>query len=409
MVHTIRGALEVWACDEEVECVVYESAPRGGKAFCAGGDVRAVYEAGKGPFVEGDRGKGFGAPGCVTADFFRAEYQMNFAVASFGKPQVAVWDGIVMGGGVGLTAHGQFRVATERALLAMPEAAIGLFPDVGMTHVLPRLQQLTTASGGGGPVAAGSVGRYLGLTGARLSGAGADLAWSGLATHRLHSSQLPALHEGLANPGLEAEAVGMLLDRLAISAKPLLAAAAASDPPRHPEPGPLALRAAALGRCFGPQHGSVAAIVAALQAEAAGEGAGAGADGAGASADDAAWAAATLVLLAKGSPTSLKVTLQCMALNGAPNVTLGAALVREFGLGQRCLRPHADFYEGVRSVLVDKGQGAPPAWHPAALADVDDAAVERFFAPLEPANALQLPRRKRINAAPTNTTTFFHA
>jgi enoyl-CoA hydratase/carnithine racemase len=369
MVHTIRCALEVFARDDNVECVVYESAPRGGKAFCAGGDVRAVYEAGKGPFAEGDRGKGFGAPGCVTSDFFRDEYQMNFAIASFGKPQVAVWDGIVMGGGVGLTAHGQFRVATERALLAMPETAIGLFPDVGMTHLLPRLQPPATP--GGVAVPPGSVGRYLGLTGARLSGT-ADLTWSGLATHSLHSSQLPTLHEGLSEPGLEAEAVGMLLDRLAITAKPLLAAA--GDQPQ------LALRAAALGRCFGPQHDSVEAIVAALEAEVA-----AGASGAAghAATVDAAWAAAALAQLSKGSPTSLKVTLRCLQLNAAPNVTLGAALVREFALGQHCLRMNKDFYEGIRSVLVEKGKGLPPAWQPAALVQVDDATVASFFAPLE--------------------------
>jgi len=200
MVQIIRDSIKDWGSNDDVQCVVYESAPRGGKAFCAGGDVRAVYEAGKGPFPENDRGKGFGMPGCVTADFFRHEYQMNHAIATLGKPQVAVWDGIVMGGGVGLTAHGKYRIATERALFAMPETAIGLFPDVGMTYALPRLQPPPSADGTSLP--AGTVGRYLGLTGARLKG-GADLLWSGLATHSLHSSQLPAMHEALTNPSLQ--------------------------------------------------------------------------------------------------------------------------------------------------------------------------------------------------------------
>lgn len=396
MVQIIRDSIKDWGSNDEVQCVVYESAPRGGKAFCAGGDVRAVYEAGKGPFSENERGKGFGTPGCVTADFFRHEYQMNHAIATLGKPQVAVWDGIVMGGGVGLTAHGKYRIATERALFAMPETAIGLFPDVGMTYALPRLQQPPSADNTAA-LPAGTVGRYLGLTGARLKG-GADLLWTGLATHSLHSSQLPALHHALTQPDLKADSVGAILDQLAADAPALLAADANSaDAVASAKKAaePLVQRSAALARCFGPQHESVESMVEALRAEAA------GADGA-----DAAWAAATLKLLAKESPTSLKITLEALNLNGQPDVTLGAALVREFGLVQHCLQPKGDFYEGVRSVLVDKGKGEPPAWRPSTLEEVDAATVASFFEPLEPSVALELPRRQRSTRASGDTTVY---
>ena len=397
MVQIIRDSIKDWGSNDEVQCVVYESAPRGGKAFCAGGDVRAVYEAGKGPFSENERGKGFGTPGCVTADFFRHEYQMNHAIATLGKPQVAVWDGIVMGGGVGLTAHGKYRIATERALFAMPETAIGLFPDVGMTYALPRLQQPPSADTTAA-LPAGAVGRYLGLTGARLKG-GADLLWTGLATHSLHSSQLPALHESLTQPDLKADSVGAILDQLAADAPALLAAEANSADAvasAKKAADPLVQRCAALARCFGPQHESVESIVEALRAEAAGV--------VGAADADAAWAAATLKLLAKESPTSLKITLEALNLNGQPDVTLGAALVREFGLVQHCLQPNGDFYEGVRSVLVDKGKGEPPAWHPPTLEEVDAAKVASFFEPLEPSVALDLPRRQRSAGASGDTT-----
>jgi enoyl-CoA hydratase/carnithine racemase len=401
MVQIIRDSIKDWGSNDDVQCVVYESAPRGGKAFCAGGDVRAVYEAGKGPFPENDRGKGFGMPGCVTADFFRHEYQMNHAIATLGKPQVAVWDGIVMGGGVGLTAHGKYRIATERALFAMPETAIGLFPDVGMTYALPRLQPPPSADGTSLP--AGTVGRYLGLTGARLKG-GADLLWSGLATHSLHSSQLPAMHEALTNPSLQGDSVGAILDQLAADAPALLAAEAKNSDAvaSKKAAAPLTERSAALARCFGPQHGSVESMVDALRGEV-------GAAAGGASDEDAAWAAATLKLLAKESPTSLKITLEALHRNGQPDVTLGAALAREFGLVQHCLQPNGDFYEGVRSVLVDKGKGAPPAWQPDTLEQIDDAKVASFFEPLDPSVALELPRRQRGAGLTDASTTVYNA
>lgn len=184
MVRLARPAMEAWRDDPSIDGVIIRSEPWGGKAFCAGGDVRAVYDAGKA--AEGAVGEGAG--GNMTADFFREEYELNHILASFPKPQVAFWDGIVMGGGVGLSVHGLFRIATEKSLFAMPETAIGLFPDVGMTHVLARLSPSGVACTPGTP---SPLGLYLGLTGARLKWE--DLVFAGLATHAVSSSRLQDL------------------------------------------------------------------------------------------------------------------------------------------------------------------------------------------------------------------------
>merc|ERR1719505_465986 len=133
----------------------------GEKAFCAGGDVRAIAEAG----LKGDK---------LPQQFFREEYILNYLTGTMKTPYVALIDGITMGGGVGFSVHGPFRVATERTLFAMPETAIGLFPDVGGSHALPKLH--------------GSLGMYLALTGCRLKGR--DVKHAGIATHYVSSGQM---------------------------------------------------------------------------------------------------------------------------------------------------------------------------------------------------------------------------
>src|SRR6516164_670774 len=148
-------ALRAWAADPSTHAVVVRGA--GERAFCAGGDVRAVYEAGRG--ITGDPS--------LTAVFFREEYELIRRIHRFPKPYIAVIDGITMGGGAGISVNGAYRIATERTLFAMPETAIGLFPDVGATRFLNRCP--------------GRIGRYLGLTGARLNAA--DTLYCGLATH----------------------------------------------------------------------------------------------------------------------------------------------------------------------------------------------------------------------------------
>jgi len=161
----IDPALREWAADPSVNAVVVRGA--GDRAFCAGGDVRAVYEAGRGIS---------GAPD-LPAVFFREEYELIRRIHHFPKPYLAIMDGITMGGGAGISVNGAYRIATERTLLAMPETGIGLFPDVGATRFLNRCP--------------GHAGRYLGLTGARVNAA--DALYCGFATHVVKRDSVEAL------------------------------------------------------------------------------------------------------------------------------------------------------------------------------------------------------------------------
>src|SRR5215475_7941658 len=163
-------ALRAWAEDPSVHAVVVRGA--GDRAFCAGGDVRAVYEAGRG--IAGDPS--------LTAVFFREEYELIRRIHHFPKPYVAIIDGITMGGGAGISVNGAYRIATERTMFAMPETGIGLFPDVGATRFLNRCP--------------GHLGRYLGLTGARL--AAADVLYCGFATHVVEHDQIETFLADLA-------------------------------------------------------------------------------------------------------------------------------------------------------------------------------------------------------------------
>jgi enoyl-CoA hydratase len=252
---------------------------------------------------------------------------MNRRIFHFPKPYIAAIDGITMGGGVGVSVHGTHRVATERTLFAMPETGIGLFPDVGGSHFLPRLP--------------GALGLYLGLTGQRLQGA--DCLYCGIATHYLESARLPELERALEQADWSGDpeaAAGALLDTLA------------SDP----GPPPLAAHRAAIDRCFA--QGSVEAIVAALDAE--------GGD----------WAEATRAHLLTRSPTSLKVAFRQLREGAA--MDFDSAMIMEYRLAAACVAGH-DFPEGIRAAVIDKDRR--PAWQPAALADVSDALVDRHFAP----------------------------
>src|SRR5947209_20551458 len=168
----IDPALRDWAADPSVHAVAVRGA--GDRAFCAGGDVRAVYEAGRG--ISGDPD--------LTAVFFREEYELIRRIHNFPKPYLAVIDGITMGGGAGISVNGAYRIATERTLLAMPETGIGLFPDVGATRFLNRCP--------------GHVGRYLGLTGARVNAA--DALYCGFATHAVERDSIGALLGALRRP-----------------------------------------------------------------------------------------------------------------------------------------------------------------------------------------------------------------
>jgi enoyl-CoA hydratase len=315
--------LRAWEADPAVRVVLVRGA--GERAFCAGGDIRAIYEAGLG--ISGARD--------LTSVFFWEEYELIRRVHRYPKPYLAIIDGITMGGGAGVSVNGAYRIATEKTLLAMPETGIGLFPDVGATRFLN--------------LCPGHVGRYLGLSGARLGPA--DALYCGFATHFVPRERVPELVGALANmrwrDGGERAQVEEALASF------------------HVDPGdpPLAARRAAIDRCFAPDN--VEAILDALAREAASGG------------PDSEWAAEMRALLLTKSPTSLKVTLRQLIVGRGCD--LEQALALEYRLTTHFMAGH-DFYEGVRAVVVDKDQN--PRWRPATLAEVTDAEVAGYFAPL---------------------------
>lgn len=316
MIRLLYPQLKKWENDSETDVVIIKGA--GGKAFCAGGDIRAVTEAGK-------------AGDSIAQDFFREEYNLNNAIGTYRKPYVALIDGITMGGGVGLSVHGRFRVATEKTLFAMPETAIGLFPDVGGGFFLPRLQ--------------GKLGLFLAMTGFRLKGR--DVQMSGVATHFVQSDKISALEEDLvALRSPSAGNIAAVLD--SYQKESTLDAQKPFVLQQHMEP---------INRLF--EGSSVEEILEKLQK------------------DQSAFAQKQVETLSKMSPTSLKLTFR--QLQKGASLSLQEVLVMEYRLAQACMRGH-DFYEGVRAVIIDKDQS--PKWKPATLADVSEQCLEESFASL---------------------------
>jgi enoyl-CoA hydratase len=316
----IDPALRAWEADPSVHAVVVRGA--GDRAFCAGGDVRAVYEAGHG--ISGDPD--------LTAVFFREEYDLIRRIHRFTKPYVAIIDGITMGGGAGISVNGAYRIATERTLFAMPETGIGLFPDVGATRFLNRCP--------------GHVGRYLGLTGARLNAE--DALYCGFATHFVAHDRVDQVLTTFASTLRDAKAerrlIDEMLDRCAVD----------------PGPAPLAALRPAIDRCFAGD--TVEAILEALATKAAQGGA------------HAEWADETRAALLTKSPTSLKITLRQLTIGR--DYDLDAALALEYRLTQHVMAAH-DFYEGVRAMLIDRDQR--PHWRPATFTEVGEGMVDAYF------------------------------
>lgn len=299
-VRVLLPALERWAADPSIRAVIIEGA--GDKAFCAGGDIRALVEA---------RNRGDVA---FLAAFYGEEYRLNRRIKTFPKPYVALIDGIVMGGGVGLSVHGGFRVAGERTMFAMPETGIGFFPDVGGGHFLPRCP--------------GQIGMYLALTGARLKTA--DALYAGVATHFVPAARRPELVAALvAGEG----DVGAVLERFH----------------QDPGPAPLAAHRALIDRCFAAD--TYDGVLAALAAE------------------SDPFAAETLAVIATKSPTACRVSF-ALVRRGA-GLDFDANMRMEFRLALGVAMGE-DFAEGVRAVILDKD--GKPAWRPAA-ADAEVAAL----------------------------------
>ena len=285
---------------------------------------------------------GYGHRGLLTADFFREEYQMNHTLATQdhdNMPQVSIWDGVVMGGGVGLSLHGKYRVCTENTLFAKPETAIGLFPDVGGMWWLSRMK--------------GGLGNYIALTGQRLRAD--DLLYAGLATHYVPSDKLEELKSALiAATDTDDDWKGG--DCIAST---LMSFHDASNTKKNESF--LAKNRAEIDKAFDGKEKKVEDILSRLEVM---------------STSGSTFATQTLDVLSKMSPTSLKVTQEGIR-RGSEMPTIGEVLKMEYRMSQAFMRDGSDFYEGIRAVLVDKDQN--PKWNPTSLDDVTDEVVASHF------------------------------
>ncbi len=304
-----RDQLVRWRDDPDVRAVLVTA--EGDRAFCAGGDIRRLYDIGRADPIEG-------------RTFFWHEYRLDHAVHEFPKPYIALVDGIVMGGGVGVSVHGSHRIVTEKTTFAMPECGIGLFPDVGATEFLDR--------------APGALGMYLGLTGARLKAA--DAIRAGFATHFVPSTRLGELAAGLA---ANVDAIDTYIDGFA----------------ENPGTAPLDEHRHLIDAHFA--AGSVADIIAGLDAE------------------DGYWAIETADELREKSPTSLRVTHR--QLSNGRGLEFDAVMRMEYRIACAFLEG-GDFFEGIRAAVIDKDR--KPNWAPARLDDVDDHMTAAYFAPVTP-------------------------
>lgn len=300
-----------WEADPAVKAVFIKG--EGEKAFCAGGDVLAIHAAGKA-----------GEP--LIQDFFKAEYRLNRRIHHFPKPYVALMDGIVMGGGCGVSLNGSHRIATERTLFAMPETGIGLFPDVGGTWFLNECP--------------GQVGLYLGMTGARLKAD--DMLAVGLADARIAAARGEELEDRLATIDWEGGDAARLVDGVV---------SAIED---APEAAAIAAHMEEIDACFGAD--SAEAVIERLR--------GRGSD----------FAGTTLGQLSQKAP--LSIALAYRQLVEGRGLDFDAVMVREYRIVQACLAA-PDFYEGIRALLIDKDK--QPVWTPADISEVDEAALSRYF------------------------------
>jgi enoyl-CoA hydratase/carnithine racemase len=307
----IDAALDQFEMDPAVGLVLLEGA--GERGLCAGGDIRGLYESSR---AGGDLGK----------VFWRQEYIMNARIARFPKPYVAFMDGLVMGGGVGLSAHGSHRVVTEKTKLAMPEVGLGFFPDVGGTFLLSR--------------SPGEIGTYFGLTGQTMNGP--DAIYAKFADAVAQSGKLAALRDALVNlrAGVNAAEVKAAIDGFATGETS----------------GPVAALRPQIDRWFA--HDRMQDIVAALKQ------------------DGSDLAQSTLKTLNEKSPRGMVVALKLLRLARASS-SLETCLVREYRAALEVFRSD-DFREGVRAAVIDKDRN--PKWSPPAIADVTPEIMAPYFA-----------------------------
>ncbi|TDO08928.1 enoyl-CoA hydratase [Mycobacterium sp. BK086] len=308
MVTIIAKAITDWANDDDVRAVILAGA--GERGLCAGGDVVAIYHSAR-------------ADGSEARQFWLDEYRLNAQIAEYPKPYVSIMDGIVMGGGVGVAAHGSVRVVTDTSKIAMPEVGIGFIPDVGGTYLLSR--------------APGGLGLHAALTGAPFSAA--DAIALGFADHYIPHVQLEGFVAAIVADGVDAA----------------VKAFAADPPPSH-----LVAQRDWIDECYAGE--SIADIIAALRGH------------------DNEEAQKAAELIASRSPIAASVTLASVR-RAADLATLEDVLVQEYRVSSASLDSH-DLVEGIRAQLVDKDRN--PTWDPPSLAAVTDEDVEQYFAPADP-------------------------
>jgi enoyl-CoA hydratase len=305
MVIAIRTQLQAWSKAAHIRAVVIRAE---GRAFCAGGDLLALQRS-------------------SATSFFREEYQLNHDIFHYPKPYIALLDGITMGGGVGISVYGSHCVATENLVFAMPETRIGFFPDVGSSYWLSRLPQ--------------QMGRYIGLTGARLTAD--DCVALGIIHCKVQRGSLEALIDAFIDaPPLDRRVISQIIDQFKVSIK----TTTWQKDIEEIEP------------CF-----AVRTIEEICQ-ECIRKG--------------SPLSQKILADVLAGSPTSLKVTLRALARGRV--MDFDACLHQDYGLCQRFLQGH-DFFEGIRAVLIEKNH--TPFWQPSRLELVTEEVVEQYFLPLE--------------------------
>ena len=321
MLRDITAALLAWRDDSDVAAVVIRSSSE--KAFCAGGDIRFFHDAGRATPQTGS---------ALIEDFFTEEYSLNHLVHSYPKPYIALMDGVVMGGGMGIAQAGsdsRVRIVTERTRMAMPEVNIGLFPDVGGSYFLSR--------------APGGLGRYLGVTGVTIGAA--DALYAGLADHYVPADEREVLDAILeSTPGAE------LVEAIAAFAESFKDAAGVSR---------LEANRADIDRHFG--AGSVPAIVKSLEA------------------DTTPFALETVRAMAGRSPLMMRATHELIRRGAA--LDMAGCLRMERALVRRVF-DHGEVIEGVRALVIDRDNA--PKWNPPSLEEVTEEMVRRLFEPVWP-------------------------
>jgi enoyl-CoA hydratase len=315
MVHQIYKHLKLWESDQAIAHVIIRS--NCDRAFSAGGDLREIYDNRQ------SREE--------SLKFFKAEYQLNAYIKHYPKPYVALIDGIVMGGGVGISIHGSHRVMGQDVMFAMPEVTIGFFPDVGGSYFLSRLN--AQANNGG----ALGLGLYLGLTGERLKQG--DCLLAGLASHTCSSDQMEGLFNALTSE--QEQDVNQILAQYHNSVPSEV----------------LEARLAQIEEIF--SKSSLIDVISALKA------------------DESEWAEGILNRMLRASPTSLQVAFQQIRLG--KKYSMAQAMAMEYGIASKMLCEN-DFYEGIYRVLIDKNY--QPNWHPKSIAEVDLKEINAYFEPV---------------------------